>query len=483
MNMNSRPGFNSFADFMNAFVLPLSAGRSPHDRLDGGEEPGKRAPVIATFQYSGATWEVDGDTRFEPLLVAWEETTRTDASEPFCFRDTSSRWALALRPDLYTTLTLTGDRGAGYLFAYAPKSGATPELDQLLPHDRSGGELTEVANGQAAGSGQAALTPGRVYGWGEIADTFGFKEGYLARAGGMVVSRKADAVLVVTHPGGGQEFDYGDYWQGADLIYTGKGQRGDQKRTGANLAVATNSRTTFAFEHAGKARWRFLGIARCVEEWQESAADVDEKPRQVIRFRLRFADGEGRSRTASTADAGGASSPGGAGPTTSGGANNGPRPFNPDAPPAPSAPSRNAANPAEVAALTEKARQGHHELLTRLFHRLKKAGWTDIGEIPGSIDLWARDPEGRRVIFEAKTISTANELSQTRSGLAQLLEYRADYGVDDDQICLVCDQELDRRRSSILERCGVAVLSLPETGVVKWAGALGYGIAGSIVSN
>ena len=47
--------------------------------------------------------------------------------------------------------------------------------------------------------------------------------------------------------------------------------------------------------------------------------------------------------------------------------------------------------------------------------------------MPNAIDLEARRPDGVRVIFEAKTISDDNELSQTRSGFARLHEYRFEH--------------------------------------------------------
>lgn len=53
----------------------------------------------------------------------------------------------------------------------------------------------------------------------------------------MVPRPDYDAVLLITHPGGARSIDYQDYWEGAELIYTGRGQRGDQRREGANRDV------------------------------------------------------------------------------------------------------------------------------------------------------------------------------------------------------------------------------------------------------
>jgi hypothetical protein len=43
--------------------------------------------------------------------------------------------------------------------------------------------------------------------------------------------------LLITHPGGGKTFGYRDYWDGHDLIYTGRRKIGDQQATAENLDV------------------------------------------------------------------------------------------------------------------------------------------------------------------------------------------------------------------------------------------------------
>ena len=71
--------------------------------------------------------------------------------------------------------------------------------------------------------------------------------------------------------------------------------------------------------------------------------------------------------------------------------------------------------------LLEKARQGHHQILVDLAQWLAARGWTAIGEIPGSIDLWATSPGSQRWLFEAKTIRDGNQLSQTAGRLLSFL--------------------------------------------------------------
>jgi hypothetical protein len=110
----------------------------------------------------------------------------------------------------------------------------------------------------------------------------------------------------------------------------------------------------------------------------------------------------------------------------------------------------------------EQASQAHQRLVAALDDHLRRAGWSEIAELAGAIDLWARRPsDQRRVIFECKSLALerpAAELARCRTGLAQLLEYRFEYGGPGDQLCLVTDGPLHVRRVRILESVGVACI-------------------------
>ena len=135
-----------------------------------------------------------------------------------------------------------------------------------------------------------------------------------------------------------------------------------------------------------------------------------------------------------------------------------PRRFDPERRPNPSQSDTSMVDVEESLALQEKARQGHHALLVNLHAALARAGWTDLEEIPAAIDLRGRTPSGQRIIFEAKTVSASNETSQCRSAVAQLLEYRLEYGQPEDALCLAVDERLSERRAEILDRLGIAVV-------------------------
>jgi len=103
--------------------------------------------------------------------------------------------------------------------------------------------------------------------WEELADLFDFKPDYLSAAGGMV-----------PRPGGGKSFDYEDYWDGADLIYTGRGKRGDQTLDRPNGDAAENRRHLLVYENVSSKQLRFLGEATCTQHWE--ATGPAKLPRQ-----------------------------------------------------------------------------------------------------------------------------------------------------------------------------------------------------------
>jgi hypothetical protein len=264
----------------------------------------------------------------------------------------------------------------------------------------------------------------------------------------MVPSSATGALVLISHPEGAKSFDYQDYWDGADLIYTGRGKLGDQQRDDPrNLDVADNRRPLFVFEAQGPHQLLFRGRAVNVEERTARAPDDKGLMRNVLLFRLRFDAATGAGRAPSS-------------PTDGSRRERAleARPFR-DEPPAPmAAPAGEAPEPEVVAARREQANQRHHAIVRALNGLLTGVGCTDVSEIPGAVDLWATQPTGSRVIFEVKTISPSNELAQTRGGFAQLHEYRMQYGDPCDELCLVVDRALSLRRQKLLDSFGVAVL-------------------------
>ena len=301
-----------------------------------------------------------------------------------------------------------------------------------------------------------ALDTDRIYSWDDLAAVFGFRPAYFSAAGGMVPSKTTGALLLITHPGGGKSFDYRDYWDGDELIYTGKGKIGDQQPTGQNLDVIEDRRTLFVFEAAGPRMLRFLGRARRRGTRTARAPDDNGDMRNVFQFRLAFDRGAAVPRRRTTPPP---PQPPPSGPQ--------PRPFREDRPPAPPPTTTSElANPEETAAKREQANTGHHAILVTLNRNLAALGCRSIEELPGAIDLRATRSDGTRMIFEAKTLSDTNELSQTRAGFAQLVEYRVEYGAPDDDLCLVVDRPISVRRQKLLDAVDVAALMVAADDIV-----------------
>ena len=296
-----------------------------------------------------------------------------------------------------------------------------------------------------SGNSELALEVGRIYTADELGAIFGFSPYYLRTAGGMVPVRDKESLLLITHAGQEASFEYGDYWDGDALIYTGRGQDGDQSLAGPNLDVAENRRTLCVFERCEKYQRRYLGRATCTNYWWAIAPDKNAVQRRVLRFCLRL----------DTAGIDGTGRPGGF--RSQRPPHRRPRPFDESAVPKPPSPGVASRTPEEIAQLNEKANATHHALVGALKRWLEDNGWTDIAEIPAAVDLWARNGNVR-VLFEAKTVTPETELAQTRSALAQLLEYRFFYGASSDHLCLLCNAPLSDRRIRFLDAMGVHVL-------------------------
>jgi hypothetical protein len=241
-----------------------------------------------------------------------------------------------------------------------------------------------------------------------------------------------------------------DRWDGERLIYTGRGETGDQELKGPNLQVAENRTRLLVFEAAGIRRLRYLGEATCLDKWLARSLDENEIERNVWKFRLGFVTAPPQSvpdlrppsnliRRA--------------------------RPFSAVAPAEYQLTRKIRATYEEIAALQEKANQSHFHILRSLAAVLTRGAWTGVQEIPAAVDLQATKADGSvRVIFEVKSLSGLNEAQQCRAALAQLLEYRFLYGDDTDQLCAVFNSPIADRRLAFLQALGIAVVVLDGEG-------------------
>ncbi|NUP12346.1 MAG: hypothetical protein HOW73_40390 [Polyangiaceae bacterium] len=131
------------------------------------------------------------------------------------------------------------------------------------------------------------LTPQEVYGFAEVAAQFDMKPAVLSWQGGIISRPAQNALLLVTRaPVDG--LDYHDRWDGEDLVYGARGQRGNQRLSGVNQLLATNARTNYVFESLGRGQLRFHGTAIAVRYWWDYAPDIDGVERRVLKYLLRL---------------------------------------------------------------------------------------------------------------------------------------------------------------------------------------------------
>lgn len=329
---------------------------------------------------------------------------------------------------------------------YGGLSSAVPKLREL------GFEIVDAVpafdSGAAFNPGE--LVEGRIYSWDELAQLFGFEPGWLNRMGGMGSLPTHDAVLIISHPGGGKSFEYDDYWDGTDLIYTvtasGAISNGPARiDTSATTCARCSSSNRPAPRSCDTAARRYASTSG-PRLRRTAMAMIAALFASVFGSRLTRHSKERRLGTAL-----------------------GPHPLTRNGAPARSTRRGRRArdratsagdrrDPAETAALQEKAVQAHHELVSAVNDALLATGWTDVGEIPAAIDLWGRSPDGARTIFEMKTLRAASELGRVRSAIAQLLEYRYFFGEPEDDLCVVTDHPLSDKRVRLLRTLGIGVV-------------------------
>jgi hypothetical protein len=84
---------SDFISFMQSRVLPLYKEHPNYIRLDGETVGGKRK-AFGYFRHKGRDWKVDEDTRFEPLVLAYEAAKL--GADPFVESETRTGKATCL---------------------------------------------------------------------------------------------------------------------------------------------------------------------------------------------------------------------------------------------------------------------------------------------------------------------------------------------------------------------------------------------------
>ena len=72
----------SFCEWVESEVLPLQQSHADWNRLDGWQQ-GSNREIAGRFIHQNRTWSVHGDTRFKPVIAAYEAIRNKHHPNPF----------------------------------------------------------------------------------------------------------------------------------------------------------------------------------------------------------------------------------------------------------------------------------------------------------------------------------------------------------------------------------------------------------------
>ncbi|MDQ2730324.1 MAG: hypothetical protein M3Y56_01580 [Armatimonadota bacterium] len=90
---------DSFSLWVDAEALPLQRAHPTWHRLDGWSAGGNRE-VVGRFRYADQVWVVHGDTRFNPVLCAYQALRSGLTADPFLIEQAKVRRCLNLKPEI-----------------------------------------------------------------------------------------------------------------------------------------------------------------------------------------------------------------------------------------------------------------------------------------------------------------------------------------------------------------------------------------------
>jgi hypothetical protein len=73
--------YDNFKEYIELFVKPRKSENPDHFRLDGWKS-GSNLEIAGVFRHQNKVWKVHGDTRYEPLLLAYDVMTKR-LEDPF----------------------------------------------------------------------------------------------------------------------------------------------------------------------------------------------------------------------------------------------------------------------------------------------------------------------------------------------------------------------------------------------------------------
>lgn len=106
--------YGSFVECVEHCILPLQQAHPSWLRLDG-RQSGGNTNVIARFRYDGQVWKIHADSRFAPILRAFEAFDSGNVEDPFVRERTKNGDCLNLIP------SLRGSQKAKHFYVYEIK--------------------------------------------------------------------------------------------------------------------------------------------------------------------------------------------------------------------------------------------------------------------------------------------------------------------------------------------------------------------------
>jgi hypothetical protein len=107
--------YQNYESFIEEYVIPQHVAHPAHIRLDG-KTKGSSLEVAGRFKHHGKVWKVHFDTRYEPLLLAFEAVKHGQVQDPFVEKPTKQNQGICLV--LQNSIKAKQSTQFKYLFIY-----------------------------------------------------------------------------------------------------------------------------------------------------------------------------------------------------------------------------------------------------------------------------------------------------------------------------------------------------------------------------
>lgn len=93
----------NFLAFMESVIIPQKTANPNDIRLDGRTSGGNRI-VAGMFRHHNKVWKVHSDTRYEPLMLAYESLKEDKSGDPFVEEPTRNGNCLTLKDSIQKSM-------------------------------------------------------------------------------------------------------------------------------------------------------------------------------------------------------------------------------------------------------------------------------------------------------------------------------------------------------------------------------------------